>query len=128
MIGEMRDRRPPRSVSSLRSPVTSCYRPAYQHRRRRHCCLEDMGVERYLITSSVNGVLAQRLVRTLCSSCKEPVELSEVAVRKYNLQRFLPEGQTTVFQAKGCDHCGHTGYVVAHPFTSCFCWMTRCIA
>ena len=73
--------------------------------------LEDMGVERYLITSSVNGVLAQRLVRTLCSSCKEPVELSEVAVRKYNLQRFLPEGQTTVFQAKGCDHCGHTGYV-----------------
>ena len=69
--------------------------------------LEDMGVERYR-TSSVNGVLAQRLVRTLCSSCKEPVELSEVAVRKYNLQRvFCAEGQTTVFQAKGCDHCGH---------------------
>ncbi|MDG1461294.1 MAG: ATPase, T2SS/T4P/T4SS family [Luminiphilus sp.] len=73
--------------------------------------LEDMGVERYLITSSVNGVLAQRLVRTLCSSCKESVELSEVAIRKYNLQRFLPDGQQTVFQAKGCDHCGHTGYV-----------------
>ena len=73
--------------------------------------LEDMGVERYLITSSVNGVLAQRLVRTLCSSCKEPVELSEVAIRKYNLQRFLSDGQQTVFQAKGCDQCGHTGYV-----------------
>ncbi len=73
--------------------------------------LEDMGVERYLITSSVNGVLAQRLVRTLCSSCKEAVDLSEVAIRKYNLQRFLDEGQRTVFQAKGCDHCGHTGYV-----------------
>ena len=73
--------------------------------------LEDMGVERYLITSSVNGVLAQRLVRTLCSSCKESVELSEVAIRKYNLQRFLSDGQQTVFQAKGCDQCGHTGYV-----------------
>ena len=73
--------------------------------------LEDMGVERYLITSSVNGVLAQRLVRTLCSHCKEEVPLSEVAIRKYNLQRFLPEGQTSVYQAKGCDHCGHTGYV-----------------
>ena len=73
--------------------------------------LEDMGVERYLITSSVNGVLAQRLVRTLCSSCKESVELSEVAIRKYNLQRFLSDGQQTVFQAKGCDQCGYTGYV-----------------
>ncbi|MGD2009206.1 MAG: ATPase, T2SS/T4P/T4SS family [Cellvibrionales bacterium] len=73
--------------------------------------LEDMGVERYLITSSVNGVLAQRLVRTLCSSCKEEVALSEVAIRQYGLQRFLPEGQTTVYQAVGCEHCGHTGYV-----------------
>ena len=73
--------------------------------------LEDMGVERYLITSSVNGVLAQRLVRTLCSSCKEPTVLSEVAIRQYGLQRFLKEGQTTVYQARGCGHCGHTGYV-----------------
>ena len=39
--------------------------------------LEDMGVERYLITSSVNGVLAQRLVRTLCRECKTPVEVEQ---------------------------------------------------
>ena len=73
--------------------------------------LEDMGVERYLITSSVNGVLAQRLVRTLCSSCKEEVPLSEVSVRQYGLRRFLPEGQSTVFQARGCNTCGQTGYI-----------------
>ena len=73
--------------------------------------LEDMGVERYLITSSVNGVLAQRLVRTLCSSCKEEVELSEVTIRQHNLGRFLSEGQQTVYQATGCDLCGHTGYI-----------------
>lgn len=73
--------------------------------------LEDMGVERYLITSSVNGVLAQRLVRTLCSSCKQEIELSDVAIRQHNLGRFLPEGQRTVYQATGCSVCGHTGYI-----------------
>ncbi|EED36618.1 type II secretion pathway protein E [Luminiphilus syltensis NOR5-1B] len=73
--------------------------------------LEDMGVERYLITSSVNGVLAQRLVRTLCSSCKEPVALTDTAIQQYGLRRFLKEGQREVFQAQGCGHCGHTGYI-----------------
>jgi general secretion pathway protein E len=73
--------------------------------------LEDMGVERYLITSSVNGVLAQRLVRTLCSSCKEEVPLSEVTIRQHNLARFLPEGQQTIYQASGCSACGQTGYI-----------------
>ncbi|MEQ8514324.1 MAG: ATPase, T2SS/T4P/T4SS family, partial [Chromatocurvus sp.] len=73
--------------------------------------LEDMGVERYLITSSVNGVLAQRLVRTLCSSCKASVELGDTAIARYGLKRFLPAGQRGVFQARGCDHCMQTGYI-----------------
>jgi general secretion pathway protein E len=73
--------------------------------------LEDMGVERYLITSSVNGVLAQRLVRTLCSSCRTPVELGDAAIERYGLRRFLREGQRRVYQAKGCQHCLETGYV-----------------
>ena len=71
--------------------------------------LEDMGVERYLITSSVNGVLAQRLVRTLCSSCKQAVALNEDNVRHYGLQPFL-QGQTEIYQARGCAACGDTGY------------------
>jgi len=73
--------------------------------------LEDMGVERYLITSSVNGVLAQRLVRTLCSTCKEAVELGDTAIARYGLKRFLPAGQRSVYQAQGCDHCLQTGYI-----------------
>lgn len=72
--------------------------------------LEDMGVERFLITSSVNGVLAQRLVRTLCNHCKHEIELDEPTIRHYGLQRFLPAGQTTVYQARGCEHCLDTGY------------------
>ena len=51
--------------------------------------LEDMGVERYLITSSVNGVLAQRLVRTLCKHCKEKVELSPEAISRSGIEPFL---------------------------------------
>tara|TARA_R100000900_G_scaffold22441_3_gene18037 strand:+ start:59546 stop:61261 length:1716 start_codon:yes stop_codon:yes gene_type:complete len=72
--------------------------------------LEDMGIERYLITSSVNGVLAQRLVRTLCSHCKAPVELADEAIQRYGLGRFLPQGERTVHQARGCEHCLQTGY------------------
>jgi general secretion pathway protein E len=73
--------------------------------------LEDMGVERYLITSSVNGVLAQRLVRTLCSSCKERVNLDDTAIARYGLKRFLPAGQREVYQSRGCEHCLQTGYI-----------------
>lgn len=73
--------------------------------------LEDMGVERYLITSSVNGVLAQRLVRTLCSSCKSEVTLTPEVIREHGLGRFLPQGQTTIYQAQGCSTCGQTGYI-----------------
>ena len=72
--------------------------------------LEDMGIERYLITSSVNGVLAQRLIRTLCEHCKTPVELSETAVAQYGIKRFLPNGERMVYEATGCDKCMHTGY------------------
>ncbi len=72
--------------------------------------LEDMGVERYLITSAVNGVLAQRLVRTLCRHCKAPLELSAEAVRRYGLGPFLGDASPTVYQARGCAHCLETGY------------------
>ncbi len=72
--------------------------------------LEDMGVERYLITSSVNGVLAQRLVRTLCRECREPVELSQESIREAGLAPFMAPGQNTVYRARGCENCMQTGY------------------
>ena len=72
--------------------------------------LEDMGIERYLITSSVNGVLAQRLLRTLCQHCKTPRELSATAMARYGIKRFMPPGATRVYEAGGCAHCLHSGY------------------
>lgn len=72
--------------------------------------LEDMGIERYLITSSVNGVLAQRLIRTLCPQCKTERELYEGEAERTGLSRFLPAGCNRVYEASGCSHCKHTGY------------------
>lgn len=72
--------------------------------------LEDMGIERYLITSSVNGVLAQRLVRTLCTHCKVEQPIVPAAAERAGLTRFMGEGQAHTFTATGCEHCKQTGY------------------
>ena len=71
--------------------------------------LTDMGVERYLITSSVNGVLSQRLVRRLCNHCKAPHLPDAAILTSTGLGRFLPHGQH-IYQAVGCEHCRGSGY------------------
>lgn len=73
--------------------------------------LEDMGVERYLITSSVNGVLSQRLIRRLCPHCREETTLPEEILVRSGLERFMPSGSRTVHVARGCSHCKQTGYL-----------------
>ena len=75
--------------------------------------LIDMGVEPYLITSSVIGILAQRLVRVLCSNCREAYETDE---EEYIERLMLPEGtvkkgKQTYYKAVGCEKCRETGYV-----------------
>lgn len=69
--------------------------------------LEDMGIERYLITSSVNGVLSQRLVRKLCPHCRSPLDTS--LIEDAALKTLLRPGQT-VYRSVGCAECKHTGY------------------
>ncbi|WP_313311709.1 type II secretion system ATPase GspE [Pulveribacter sp.] len=71
--------------------------------------MQDMGVESYLITSSVNGVLAQRLVRTLCSHCKQPYEPGEQVRSSTGLVRFAQAGQP-LYRAVGCEQCRQSGY------------------
>ena len=71
--------------------------------------MQDMGVESYLITSSVNGVLAQRLVRTLCGHCKEAYEPGPELRVSTGLARFCPPGQR-IYRAVGCEHCRQSGY------------------
>ena len=70
--------------------------------------LLDMGVEDYLITSTVNGILAQRLVRRLCEHCREAYEpLPEIA---HQLRPLAGDGDLRLYRGHGCEHCGGTGY------------------
>ena len=67
--------------------------------------LRDMGAEPFLLASSVVGVLAQRLVRLLCSECKTAKTADEIVQR-----RLLLTANTEVYGAVGCDSCHQTGY------------------
>ena len=74
--------------------------------------LIDMGVEPYLITSSVIGIIAQRLVRVLCPNCKEAYETD---VEEYIERLMLPEdsvkkGKQIYYKPVGCEECRGTGY------------------
>ena len=73
--------------------------------------LLDMGVEDYLLTSTVIGILAQRLVRTLCPHCKEPYVALPELVEEMGLRKFAGEGDIRLYHAKGCRECAHTGYI-----------------
>ena len=70
--------------------------------------LIDMGVQPFLISSSLVGVLAQRLIRVLCSNCKQPVEVTDYEKDLLGVDS-VPEA-ATIFKANGCADCGHTGY------------------
>ena len=69
--------------------------------------LLDMGVEDYLITSTVNAIMAQRLVRTLCPACKVAYEAEPALLEELGLSAGEP---VTFWRATGCDACLHTGY------------------
>jgi len=72
--------------------------------------LLDMGAEDYLLTSTVNGVLAQRLVRTLCDKCREPYHALPEVVDQMGLRRFQEAGEITLYKPVGCPECAGTGY------------------
>lgn len=67
--------------------------------------LRDMGVEPFLLSSSLSGVLAQRLIRTLCHKCKQPHTTDVKEQAKLDINK--PE---VIHQAAGCEDCNHTGY------------------
>jgi len=72
--------------------------------------LINMGVEPYLITASVVGVLAQRLVRQLCSHCKLALSPEQARAAATSLGVHLPANGATLYAPVGCAHCRGTGY------------------
>jgi len=73
--------------------------------------LLDMGLEEYLLTSTVNGILAQRLVRRLCPECKEAYQPPPELIQELHLKRIVPVGNIVFFfKPVGCRHCADMGY------------------
>jgi general secretion pathway protein E len=72
--------------------------------------LRDMGLEDYLLTATLKGVLAQRLVRRLCSACKEPVQASGELIERFALYRLAGSGDIMLYRPVGCPECRGTGY------------------
>ena len=71
--------------------------------------LVDMGVEPFMISASLEGVLAQRLVRRICSKCKTPYEPDEAVLGRLGLTPY-DVGDKTFYYGKGCSECNNTGY------------------
>ena len=69
--------------------------------------LLDMGIEDYLLTSTVNGVLAQRLVRKLCRTCRQPYRPTDELCERLGLTDVAG---ATLYRPAGCDACNTTGY------------------
>jgi len=67
--------------------------------------LMDMQVEPFLVSSTIVGVLAQRLVRVLCEDCKEEDELAEEYIKEFDINK-----NTTIYKSAGCEKCRYTGF------------------
>jgi len=116
MVGEMRDKET--ATIAMEAALTGHLVLSTLHTNDAPSAatrLIDMEVEPFLISSAVIGVLAQRLVRQICSHCKESYTSQREALLRYGFP--LPDeigadtdGEITLFKGKGCDHCKGTGY------------------
>ena len=70
--------------------------------------LVDMGVEPYLVASSLEAVLAQRLIRLICKECKEPVPAAQTDALRQQYGSLIPK---TLYKGTGCKACQETGYM-----------------
>ena len=71
--------------------------------------LVDMGVEPFLISAALEGILAQRLIRKICTNCRTPYEPTEAVLSQLGLSPH-EIGDKSFYYGKGCDACNHTGY------------------
>ena len=72
--------------------------------------LINMGVEPFLLTSSINLIAAQRLVRRICDKCKEPIEVAPEALINLGVDASEAAGGFPTFRGRGCNNCNGTGY------------------
>jgi len=105
MVGEIRDR--PTAQIAIEAALTGHLVISTLHTRDAPSALSrlmDMGIEPFLVSGAIDCVIAQRLIRLLCSHCKAPSTLPDSVLTRYGLQ-----GVET-WQAVGCPRCGGSGY------------------
>jgi len=105
MVGEIRDAET--ADIALRSALTGHLMLSTLHTNDATSAISrliDMGIEDFLLTSTLLGVLAQRLTRKLCTECKSPISLAPTVLTELS----LPE--QAYFKAEGCTECDFTGY------------------
>ncbi len=105
MVGEIRDRET--AHIAVEAALTGHLVLATLHTRDAPSALGrliDMGIEPFLVSSAVDCIVAQRLVRMLCSHCKRPQKVSEAVLAEHGLEGAEP------FEPVGCSRCGGSGY------------------
>jgi type II secretory ATPase GspE/PulE/Tfp pilus assembly ATPase PilB-like protein len=115
MIGEIRDKET--AEIAIRASLTGHLVLATLHTNDAVSAvtrLVDMGIDDYLVNSSLLGVVAQRLVRRNCSHCLEPVQPDPAVAEELQLSRIMAAHnleQSRFQKGKGCEHCAGTGYL-----------------
>ena len=105
MVGEIRDRET--AHIAIEAALTGHLVLSTLHTRDAPSGLGrliDMGIEPFLVSSAVDCIVAQRLVRMLCTHCKQPQSVSDEVLAEHGLRGAQP------FEAAGCSRCGNTGY------------------
>jgi type II secretory ATPase GspE/PulE/Tfp pilus assembly ATPase PilB-like protein len=112
LVGEIRD--PVTAETTVRAAKSGMLVLATLHAPTAPAAIDSMyalGVHPYFLASSLLGVLAQRLVRTLCPACKLPVDISESPQTFDDVRRWLaPDQGQAIYAAAGCPACRQEGY------------------
>src|SRR5262249_30178502 len=111
MVGEIRD--PETAQIAVQAALTGHLVLSTLHTNSAAATLarlRDVGMEDYLLTATLNGVMAQRLVRRLCDGCKRPSPSSATLVRQFRLERLGARSDAMLYEPVGCKQCRGTGY------------------